>query len=68
MTFDIETWADDQHVTKVEINIPGRYLTIYGSAGGVQELECDTVDQFMSVWTLTNTALQFDEEIELVYS
>lgn len=61
-------WENDQYVTKVEINIPGRYFAIHGSDGGLQELECDTVDEFMSVWTVTNTALQLDEEIELVYS
>jgi hypothetical protein len=57
---------EDEHVTKIEVNIPARKFTIHGSDGATRHLECPETEQFMNVWEVVQLATEIDEELELV--
>jgi|TARA_B100000902_G_scaffold64738_1_gene71325 hypothetical protein len=57
---------DNEHVTKIKVNVPARIFTIYGSDGGSQQLDCPDMEQFMSVWSIAQLATDIDGEIEMV--
>jgi len=58
---------DDEYVDKVEISLTKRVFKIFGSDGNVQELSCDSVDQFMRVLEVSKYANEIDSEIKVVY-
>jgi|TARA_B100000131_G_scaffold49120_2_gene43747 hypothetical protein len=58
---------DDEYVDKVEISLTKRLFKIFGSDGNVQELSCDSVDQFMRVLEVSKYANEIDSEIKVVY-
>ena len=40
---------------------------MYGSDGGIQELNCETPDEFMRVLEVSKMASSIDKEIEVIY-
>tara|TARA_B100000427_G_scaffold223692_1_gene187401 strand:+ start:5624 stop:5824 length:201 start_codon:yes stop_codon:yes gene_type:complete len=57
----------DEYVDRVEISLTKRLFKIFGSDGQVQELLCDTSDQFMKVLEVSKMAEEIDSEIKVVY-
>tara|TARA_B100001113_G_scaffold88030_1_gene70351 strand:+ start:77 stop:277 length:201 start_codon:yes stop_codon:yes gene_type:complete len=58
---------EDEYVDKLEISVTSRTFKVYGSDGGIQELNCETPDEFMRVLEVSKMASSIDKEIEVVY-
>jgi hypothetical protein len=57
----------DEYVDRVEISLTKRLFKIFGSDGHIQELACDSADQFMRVLEVSKKAEEIDSEIKVVY-
>jgi len=57
----------DEYVDRVEISLTKRIFKIFGSDGNIQELTCDSTDQFMRVLEVSKKAEEIDSEIKVVY-
>ena len=57
----------DEYVDRVEISLTKRIFKIFGSDGNIQELTCDSTDQFMRVLEVSKKAEEIDNEIKVIY-
>ena len=57
----------DEYVDRVEISLTKKLFKIFGSDGNIQELSCDTTDEFMNILKVSKKAEEIDSEIEIVY-
>ena len=57
----------DEYVDRVEISLTKKLFKIFGSDGHIQELSCDTTDEFMKILKVSKKAEEIDSEIEIVY-
>ena len=57
----------DQFVDRLEISLAKKSFKIYGSKAQIQEVTCETIDEFMSVLEMSRYAAEIDKEIKVVY-
>jgi len=57
----------EEFVDEVRVSLAARKFEIFGSRGNYQCVECDTIDEFMSVLQVVRSADGIDEELDIVY-
>ena len=53
---------DDEYLTSILVDINSRYFVLFSNLGDERKVECDTVEDFMSVLELVRTVVD-DESV-----
>ena len=59
---------NDEYVTSVIVDICTRSFYLVSNEGVIQEIECDTVSQFMDLLEMVNCVVDIDSDITLIYA
>tara|TARA_B100001996_G_scaffold250375_1_gene194135 strand:+ start:580 stop:810 length:231 start_codon:yes stop_codon:yes gene_type:complete len=63
-----DLFSNDEYVTSVIIDISRRSFYLVSNEGIIQEIGCETIDQFETVLEIVQCSQEIDPEIELVYA
>ena len=52
---------DDEYLTSILVDVNSRYFILFSSLGDERKVECDSVEEFMSVLELVRGVVDEDE-------
>ena len=63
-----EIFENDEYVTAAVVDICRRSFYLVSNEGIVQEITCESIEQFMDVLEIVECVTEIDDEIQIIYS
>tara|TARA_B100000945_G_scaffold150342_1_gene120578 strand:+ start:227 stop:457 length:231 start_codon:yes stop_codon:yes gene_type:complete len=63
-----EIFENDEYVTAAVVDICLRSFYLVSNEGVVQEITCESTDQFMDVLEIIHCVTEIDDQIQIIYS
>ena len=63
-----EIFETDEYVTATIVDICRRSFYLVSNEGIVQEITCESTDQFMDVLEIVECVTEIDDQIQIIYS
>ena len=63
-----EIFETDEYVTATIVDICRRSFYLVSNEGIVQEITCESIEQFMDVLEIVECVTEIDDEIQIIYS
>ncbi len=63
-----EIFETDEYVTAAVVDICCRSFYLVSNEGIVQEIACESIEQFMDVLEIVECVTEIDDQIQIIYS
>ena len=63
-----EIFETDEYVTATIVDICRRSFYLVSNEGIVQEITCESIEQFMDVLEIVECVTEIDDQIQIIYS
>ena len=63
-----EIFETDEYVTATIVDICRRSFYLVSNEGIVQEIACESIEQFMDVLEIVECVTEIDDQIQIIYS